>query len=49
MEELAKNDGLSPEDFSQWFKIDKGTKGNQSGVLPFVWYGCVIHFTEFKY
>ncbi|MDF1547152.1 MAG: hypothetical protein P1P88_04985 [Bacteroidales bacterium] len=35
--ELAKNDGLSEDDFISWFK---GCPDNL---------GCIIHFTDFKY
>lgn len=40
IEVLAKNDGLSVEDFIEWFF--GGAKGN-------VFKGVVIHFTDFRY
>lgn len=36
---IAKNDGLSPEDFMEWF-----TKGGYSGGIM-----ALIHFTRFRY
>lgn len=35
--EVAKNDGLSVDDFCKWFKFKDDFNG------------CVIHFTEFRY
>lgn len=41
LDELAKNDGLSTDDFRAWFQMDR---------KMFQFDGCIIHFTEnFKY
>lgn len=42
-EEVAKNDGLTVDDFLSWFEMDKLIKNK----TPFK--GIIIHFTDFKY
>lgn len=41
VEVLAKNDGLTVEDFEAWF-APKFKKGNE-------WTGVILHFTDFRY
>jgi hypothetical protein len=43
--EVAKNDGLSPEDFSNWFFPKKIIKNYDECVFD----GAIIHFTNFRY
>lgn len=38
--ELAKNDGLSMEDFAKWFGL---------ATKAFAFYGRIIHFTNLRY
>lgn len=43
--EVAKNDGLSPEDFTNWFF----PKMKISNYNDCVFDGAIIHFTDFRY
>lgn len=43
--EVAKNDGLSPEDFTNWFFPKKKIKKYSDAVFD----GGILHFTDFRY